>query len=148
MNKAYAARLHHAEKHFLLGRRVITPDQRFQQFAGKAAAKVAQLPIAVLAVEYGIDRFERPGLIENDAVLEKSLAVEHDPGIVQVAQQVLGRGDAAGFVAQLAKMILGEGPVLPLSVRNCSIGVAHLFQALLDLEPPDADRDLARLFPE
>ena len=70
VNEADAARPHHVEEQLLLGNRMLGPDQQLQQRAGEAPAQALQLAPALLAVEHGVDRFQRPALIEHDAILE------------------------------------------------------------------------------
>lgn len=87
VNEANAARPHHVEEQLLLFNRVTAPDQQLQQRAGEASAQAFQLAPALVAVEHRVDRIQRPALVEHDAVLEQTLPVEHNPGVVQEAQQ-------------------------------------------------------------
>src|SRR5271169_361370 len=111
--------------------------------SGKAAAQVSQWPITAFPIEHGVYGFERPGLIEDDPVVEQPWPIEHDPSVVQVGQQMLGRADPTGLIAQLAKMRLGESAVLPLPRWHRSVGVAQLLEPLLHLEPSSADSGFA-----
>ena len=56
--------------------------------AREATAGPHELAIGLCpAVEYGVDRIERPGLVEDDLIVEQALAVEDDTGIAEIVEE-------------------------------------------------------------
>ena len=139
VDEADAAGAHHVEEQLLFRNGMLAPYQQFQQRAGEAPAQALQFAPAPVPVEHGVDRIQRPALVEHDAVLEQALPVEHDAGVVQEAQQLLGRTDMDRLIAQAAEMLLGDRAVLPLLRRHGGIRVAHRLQCALHLHPADTD---------
>jgi hypothetical protein len=69
---------------------VILPDEAPEPRAGKAPASPAKFPQGSLAVEDGVDSFQRPALVQHDPFAEQSGPIEHRAVGVQVSQQVRG----------------------------------------------------------
>ncbi len=106
MDEANATRLHHAEKEPLLVDAIFAPDQRIEQRACKTTVGIAKLAIALLALKDGINRLQRPLLIEDDAVVEQPLLVEHDPYMMKIIEQQSRIAHTAGFGAELLEELL------------------------------------------
>ena len=84
VHEANPAGAHHIQEQFLLRRTVFAPDQQFQQRTGETAAQTFQFPIRFLTVEHGIDRVQRPALIQHDPVPEQAIAVKHRSRVMQI----------------------------------------------------------------
>ncbi len=92
-----------------------------------------------LAVEHGIDRIQRPGLIENDGVAEQALAIEHRSDVVQIVEQKRRRADIASLFAKGEELVL-RNELLALRV--------HFFQPRLHGGAPLPDHGHALLAPQ
>ena len=120
-----------------IGRSVQTSS--FQERAGEAAAQLAEWPEAGVAVENGVDRLQRPALVEDDPVLEQAIAVEHDTGAVEVVEQEFGFADEPFLGADAAEVVLGQPAMAPLLRLQSHILFAHRLQTCLDALPRRAD---------
>ena len=88
IGKADPALPHEAEKQLLLLLAMLLPHPFGEIGAAEAPAIALDgLERLGLAMEHGIDRIQRPGLIENDVVAEQALAIEHRSDVVQIIEQ-------------------------------------------------------------
>ena len=142
VDEADAAGAHHAEKQPLLVRRIalLFPDEFLKPQPVEPAALALEPPVAARAVEHRIDRVQRPGMVEHDAVAEQAFLIEHDAGIVQVGDQLRGRRDAAGLVApRLERLALHQPPFRrqrPIAVAQALDPPLHPHAAGADLRDP------------
>jgi len=139
VDEADATGLHHAEKELLLCRLVALPDDQLEQGARETAVLLAEQLVAFLPVEDGIDRIQGPLLIEDDPVVEQAFPVEHDPGIVEIGEEIVRVARAVFRSANLLEMLVGDGAILALLHRHSGVRIAHGFEPLLYALPTGAD---------
>ena len=126
---------------------MLLPGQRMQQRTGEAAAETADLSIALLPVENGVERLQRPTLVEDDLVAEEPGSVEDDPTFMQIGEQLIRIRHAALLFTDRSEEGLRDKPVLASRDRQSGIGVAQRLQTTLYPEPAGADPHKPLLLP-
>ena len=130
--KADAAALHHAEKDLLFLGRVVRPDKRFEIGPTKAPVASEQRQ-DLLSVEEGVDGFQRPILVEDDAIAKESRPVEDDAVVVQEIEQGFFVANAAHFVAKAVKFRSLQQTVLAFGRFALLVLFEHLPQPVAHL---------------
>lgn len=67
----------------------VLPDGQFEVSAGETTLVSAKQLVTFLAIEVGVDRFQRPFMVENDKIIEQSLAIKGGSHIMQICKQVM-----------------------------------------------------------